>query len=42
VTHRRYGVKEQRTLPFAEFVAWLDEEIRFRRNSRPINPLEKL
>jgi threonyl-tRNA synthetase len=42
VTLRRYGVKEQKTMPFAEFVAWLDDEIRLRRNSKPINPLEKL
>jgi len=42
VTHRRYGVKEQQSMPFAEFLVWLDEEIRFRRNSRPLNPLEKL
>ncbi|NLH48601.1 MAG: threonine--tRNA ligase [Myxococcales bacterium] len=42
VTHRRYGIKEQQTLPFREFAAWLDDEIRLRRNSRPLNPLDKL
>jgi len=41
VTHRRYGVKEQQTMPFGEFVAWLEDEIRLRRNSKPVNPLEK-
>jgi len=40
VTHRRYGVKEQQTMSFQEFQSWLAEEIRLRRNSRPINPLD--
>jgi threonyl-tRNA synthetase len=39
VTHRRYGRKEQQTLPFAEFKTWLADEIRLRRNTKPINPL---
>ena len=41
VTLRRYGVREQRTMPFAEFRAWLADEIRLRRNSKPINPLDQ-
>jgi threonyl-tRNA synthetase len=42
ITHRRYGVREQPTMPFAEFLAWLDDEIRLRRNTKPLNPLERL
>ena len=40
VTHRRYGVKEQTTMPFAEFLTWIGEEIAQRRNTKPINPLD--
>ncbi len=39
VTHRRYGIKEQKSLPLAEFIAWINDEIRLRRNSKPVNPL---
>ncbi len=42
VTHRRYGVTEQTTLPFAEFLSWIQDEIRLRRNSKPVNPLDKM
>ncbi len=41
VTHRRYGVTEQASLPFAEFLSWIQDEIRERRNSKPSNPLDK-
>ena len=38
VSHRRYGQREQNTLPFAEFVSWIQDEIRERRSSQPANP----
>jgi len=41
ITHRRYGVQDQQTMPFAQFVAWIEDEIKYRRNSRPLNPLDK-
>ena len=42
ITHRRYGVEKQETVPFAEFKDWISAEILQRRNSKPINPLDSL
>lgn len=42
ITHRRYGIRDQLAMPFAQFVSWIEEEIKFRRNSKPLNPLDKV
>ena len=41
VTHRRYGQQEQGSVAFEEFVAWMHDEIRERRNSKPVNPMDE-